>query len=120
MNKDKMEEFIAIQKERNNLKIALAVSQIINPIKRKSGNFLYFIQCEDLVKIGKANYPEERLKILQTGNPYKLTMLAKFKDKGELEKHLHKQFFHLHIIDEWFKLDTEIINYIKSLGGNCE
>jgi len=83
-------------------------------------SYIYIIKCNEYVKIGKSDYVEERLKLLQTGNPYRLELLFKFKcDNSDLamstEAHLHRHFSKKHHAGEWFKLTKSDINSIKSI-----
>lgn len=72
----------------------------------------YFVQCGDLVKIGKARDPRRRLIMMQTGNPVQLTLLLVCHGYAAPEKELHKQFAHLRVRGEWFRYGEEISGYI--------
>ena len=81
-------------------------------------SFVYFIEAvgQGKTKIGKANNVEERLKMLQTGNPYELKITGKmeFKNSAEAlrcESYLHKVYANERILigspserkkTEWF------------------
>jgi len=80
--------------------------------------YLYFIQCGDMVKIGKAIDAKQRMKELQTGNPAPLRLLAAFARKGHLESEYHRRFKHLHIRGEWFQYTEEIRQCIKGMVRN--
>lgn len=95
----------------------------------KARKKLYLIHIPDLnlQKIGIGRNPEERLKQLQTGCPYKLEALYSVDSKypTRIEKALHKKFNHRKILDgglnflkgEWFNLD---INEILKFTEICE
>lgn len=62
------------------------------------------------VKIGVSDVPENRIKELQTGNPYRLFLIAKLPfssraDAFEVEKYLHNQLTLTKLCGEWFKMD---------------
>lgn len=78
--------------------------------------FVYFIKCCDkrgYIKIGTAKNVKDRIATLQTGNPYKLEILAimKFTDKRKAynaEQKLHKIFRKYNVSGEWFsKVDMK-------------
>ncbi len=84
---------------------------------------IYFIQAGENgpIKIGRADNPQERLKQLQTANPYELKMLwventldTLGQSEAEYELELHQLFKLLKIRGEWFKPGEDILNYIRS------
>lgn len=86
---------------------------------------IYFIGCGEYVKIGKSNNTQLRLKTLQVGNPYPMTLLKEVDVLDKVETFLHKKFAHLKTRNEWFLLDTELMEFIENadeefvgFGGN--
>jgi len=82
---------------------------------------VYFIldKKSNAVKIGKSNNIEERISDLQTGNSNPLIVENFIECKSEehsfeFEKELHKKFEHLNIRGEWFKYDSDLIDYIAN------
>lgn len=86
---------------------------------------VYFIRCEDYVKIGLSTDPENRLRaIKRSGNG---TLAPKLIDltTAEIvatepgghytESQLHKKFDHLRHVGEWFRVDDELTAYIDGL-----
>lgn len=78
--------------------------------------YVYFIKCCDkkgFIKIGVAANVADRCSKLQTGNPYKLEVLAtmKFSDRKKAynaERTLHRIFKKHRIYGEWFsKVDMK-------------
>ena len=67
------------------------------------------------VKIGIACNPYARVKTLQTGNPYKLKVLAVIKHAANIEGDIHKRLAHLHVRGEWFEYTEEIDELIEEL-----
>ena len=77
---------------------------------------IYFIESESgHVKIGYTrNNVNGRLAALQGGNPHKLFLRKTIDGNTEQEKLIHKKFKHLRCKGEWFKLEQEITDFIKS------
>jgi Meiotically Up-regulated Gene 113 (MUG113) protein len=72
--------------------------------------YLYIIRCHEFTKIGIAGNVKNRLKTLQTGNPYRLELIDSFEfdDVLRVESILHRKYDHAWVIGEWFKLtDSE-------------
>lgn len=77
--------------------------------------FIYVIRdkksCNSPIKIGKARYPEKRLKILQTGYPEKLYIVHLVKCKSDcnaldIEWMIHKKLRRYKINGEWFTCEA--------------
>ena len=83
----------------------------------KRTNYLYAIQCKNYIKFGVSYRPEERIKELQTGNPYKLSLLLKleYENHFETEKIIHKYSHKNHELGEWFSVDDDLRNFVKYL-----
>ena len=70
--------------------------------------YVYLIQKGyGSIKIGVSKDPESRLKMLQTGNPTELHLIAKFPCESEkqaraLEADLHNEFREYRMKGEWF------------------
>lgn len=86
-------------------------------------SYVYFItDNHGHIKIGKANNTMERLKELQTGNPYKLMPVLNIWVESEelafnIETALHKKLRNCQMEGEWFRaapvmqlLDTDIVH----------
>ena len=94
-------------------------------------SYVYFItDGHGHIKIGKADDVVQRLKELQTGNPYRLTVLLTVMLESpiyafELELELHKKFDEYRLEGEWFEsepvlklIDTDIVKLDKfQFGG---
>lgn len=63
---------------------------------------IYFIQCQKYIKIGKSKDPDIRIKNLQVGNPFLLTLLKVLDLNDEYEIKLHRIFHTRKIRGEWF------------------
>ena len=79
---------------------------------------VYLIQVlgMDIYKIGKSKKPSQRLKTVQTGNPYKCVVTDSYQTTraSQVENILHRRFALKKIDDnefslegEWFKLDLQ-------------
>lgn len=70
---------------------------------------LYFIQCSQggYIKIGLAKNVDARLESLQTGNPFRLSIIGVIENiDPSLEKKLHKKYSKYHVLNEWFTADV--------------
>ena len=94
-------------------------------------SFVYFItDGHGHIKIGKADDTSQRIKELQTGNPYKLSflltvILPSVEEAFDLEQELHSIFDDYRMEGEWFEeppvlelIDTDVVNLGRfSFGG---
>ena len=85
------------------------------PGQKHSEKFLYFIRCQDTVKIGVSNCPWQRVKDLQTGAPGKLVLMSQIEKSGHRENECHKRLEHLRLYGEWFRLTDEVYQLINEL-----
>ena len=69
---------------------------------------IYFIRCNEFVKIGRGAMPEERMNTLQTGNPYKIELLGAFDGLDAEERRIHDAFVQFHHHGEWYYLSETI------------
>lgn len=84
---------------------------------------VYFIAAEgtDIVKIGIAAKPTERLKELQTASPHKLSILATMPGGKPRERQLHRQFAATRMTGEWFRRTPELDALIADAAlGNVD
>ena len=80
---------------------------------------VYFIADykNNVCKIGFSERPKRRLKSLQTGYPFNLSLVKTIKGDIMLEKSLHYKYRDIKIKGEWFKLDG--IDELKNIiSGN--
>jgi hypothetical protein len=75
---------------------------------------VYFIACNDAVKIGTAVNVTSRFNTLQIGNPDPLCLLGAIPGDEILEKALHRRFKHLRIRGEWFRNTDELAAFIEA------
>ncbi len=82
--------------------------------------YIYIVQCNNYIKIGKARNPQSRLKQIQCHNPYTLELLysKQLMNTDKLELQCHKHFNDNKIRGEWFDITVldNVIEYIETLG----
>ncbi len=78
--------------------------------------WIYFIQQGDdgPIKIGTAVDPVARLRLLQTGNPERLTLRGKVEAWPGGEGALHRHFKAARMSGEWFRPGPELVAYADS------
>lgn len=78
---------------------------------------VYFVACNEFVKIGVAVSVKDRIAGMQTGCPYPLKLLGAFRSHTpyEAEERLHEMFNDCHYRGEWFKLtESELLARIQN------
>jgi hypothetical protein len=108
-----------------NTKIVTAGNRTHSVVGEKiahQAHFVYFILNEDsnAIKIGRAKDLAKRMKALQTSSPARLKLIKSVQVEGgeaaqALEQSLHKQFFEIRLAGEWFKAETNLLEYISQL-----
>lgn len=84
----------------------------------KTGEFVYFLSAGPFIKIGKSTgRPDARIRELQTGCPYPLTLIAHIVGGLREEFALHKRFAQYRTHGEWFKHEGELAAHIRVLAG---
>ena len=84
---------------------------------------VYFIEAAgtDLVKIGIAAVPKDRLRELQTASPHKLSILATMPGGKAAEGRLHRHFAGSRATGEWFHRTPELDALIADVqAGNSD
>lgn len=89
----------------------------IQSFVKKSNSVVYFIKCENFVKIGYATDANKRLLSMRTGNPFKLELLKTIDGDFSLEKNLHWRFSEYHHQFEWFKYEGKLKDWLE---GDCQ
>jgi len=101
----------------------------MDPIyKETTPAFIYLMYAEDLdlYKIGVSKNSSKRIKQIQTGCPYKLTLLKEFKSEFpyKIEKSIHNKFRMFknteedkNLQGEWFCLTRDVVSDFKQI---CE
>jgi DNA-binding XRE family transcriptional regulator len=74
---------------------------------------VYFIQSKaGPIKIGFTKAITRRLSALQQANSENLNLLGLMQGGFKVEKTLHEKFIHLRIHGEWYRPDTELLEFI--------
>ncbi len=86
------------------------------PVSLGRSNRVYFIGVsgEDVVKIGRTNNTDERLRTLQIGNHRELVLLAEIEAPTEVEPWVHSVLADCHIRGEWFKRTDKVNKIIEA------
>ena len=77
--------------------------------------FVYFLRCEQFVKIGFTESLRRRLADHKTSNPMPITVLHTMPGTMADEAKLLLKFAHLKHRGEWFNATPGLLNFIKSL-----
>ena len=86
---------------------------------RKSPGYVYLLHSEHGYKIGKSKRPNERQVEIGTKLPFEVERIGLIEtdDMKKLELSLHQRYADKRLNGEWFNLDQEDVDYIKSLGA---
>lgn len=98
------------------LAAALLKSYVPKKQRDTSGDMVYFIECDGLVKIGVSDDPYTRLKELSTGSSSPLRLLGCIPGGFKREKELHRKFANQRATGEWFYLSNEDIEGVLNGG----
>lgn len=106
---------------RSTVRRAMAVLRKLNYLEALDTK-IYFIQRghDGPIKIGRGDNPKKRLRQLQTASPEPLNLLGEVCGSMEFETWLHRKFRHLNISGEWFKPDSELVEYICRIKDSDE
>jgi len=109
---DEFDSFEEYCRERWNMKVTPSQG---GPFPLTGG--IYFVQPEgrDVVKIGVAREFESRIAALQTSSPERLNVLGVIFGHGfSEERAMHSRFADKWINGEWFRLDSELREFIAT------
>lgn len=85
---------------------------------------VYFLECDDRVKIGYTTNLKERLKNFRTTLIDDFEVILTVPGTTALERHFHQRFDAYRIKGEWFSLSDEIRDFVSRrqyhLGGEFE
>lgn len=79
--------------------------------------YVYFIRCQDRVKIGFSKDPHRRLTKINADAPYPCDLIGAADASVYAEKGIHEQFAAARIHGEWFSLTPEILQFAKSANA---
>ena len=85
------------------------------------GKDLYLIGCGPFVKIGTTGDLTERLRTLESGNPFELVVEYYGIGEGHMEEFWHNEFKDKHHKGEWYRLAyLDIEKVKKSKANGCD
>lgn len=87
----------------------------IDPYQRYTN--VYFFQLENAgpIKVGVSEKPLERLKQIQSANPYKVNCLFFFNTKYPVESYIRNKFKDSNLEGEWYKPSRKLLCLINKL-----
>lgn len=90
--------------------------------RMKKRGFVYVFQGDGYCKIGYSNNPPRRRTHISPKLPFDLHLICSIESMNAraLETELHVRFEDKHVRGEWFRLDDDDLEYIKSLGAKDE
>jgi hypothetical protein len=74
---------------------------------------VYFVKCQEYVKIGHSTKPMSRIADLQTSSPYPLEILLLMPGNSATERELQSIFSEYHHRNEWYRYDGELKEFIE-------
>ncbi len=97
--------------------ISERLSEVRNPHYQKSGDFIYFLQAEDvgLIKIGTTRHVIKRIAGLQTSCPTRLNLIGLIDGNSDLESQIHHEFRSERRHGEWFYPSERLLWWISIL-----
>jgi hypothetical protein len=92
--------------------------------------FVYLLQCESYLKIGKTTVLSLRIETLRCANPYDIKLVHSFETLARhgVEAALHEMFDQFRHRNEWYRLPAGAVtfissltrqNYLRALGDLC-
>lgn len=83
---------------------------------------VYFLQCEDRIKVGYSHNPGARVKELATGAPAPVTLLAMVRGPRSLETNIHRRLRDHRVSGEWFRDCRDVRALMDEVlaTGECE
>lgn len=88
------------------------------PKQKKRAQKVYFIRAADIVKIGVAVDPQERLRTLQVARTERLELLLTLNGGVEREARLHNLFAAQCVGGEWFTYAGPVAAYIEKIKSS--
>ena len=79
--------------------------------------YIYFAESAGFIKIGHAVDVAQRLQLLRTGNPHKITRLAAVRGSLRGERRIHARFARDRHRGEWFRDSAALRAFILEQGS---
>lgn len=77
--------------------------------------WVYFVECANFIKIGRATNPRLRIGGMQTGCPLPIRFLVAFEGRDFLEKEMQESFSDCHHRGEWFSANDDLYDFIGAI-----
>lgn len=87
-------------------------------IHRDHCALIYFVRCGRFVKIGVTGDLPTRFKYLSLASPEKPELLLSVMGKMTIEREYHERFAHLRSNREWFRLEGELVDFLRTAGAD--
>ena len=80
-------------------------------------NRIYILESDGFYKIGVSANINNRIKELQTGNPYTIECVfsRRVPEAYEVEKYIHKLFEQDKVSGEWFEFDDRTLDIVETM-----
>ena len=77
--------------------------------KKESKGYIYFLKCNEFVKIGRTKSMKDRMYVYSVQSPFESELIHSIEtnDCIKLEKHFHKVFDKKRVKGEWFRLSNK-------------
>jgi hypothetical protein len=86
------------------------------PTSQATSKVVYFLECQDFIKIGVASSLKHRISGFNTVSPYPLVVLAVVSGDMRTEKLLHRRFASARHKGEWFRKTPELLAFIDQIN----
>jgi hypothetical protein len=98
----------------------LRTAQKEKPVSISPEAIVYFIRCNQFVKIGFTTKLKPRLDLFQSGNPYPLQVIGYVPGGQEMEASIHRALSKNRNVGEWFRLTKPVRQTIVRLLEDTE
>jgi hypothetical protein len=92
----------------------LELREIDAPKDKSVGSYVYFLESNGLIKIGRAKSIKNRLRSLRSGSSSPIRLIHYVNGGKSQEAIFHKRFKHLRQHLEWFLLEEDLRDYLVS------
>ncbi|MCC6775605.1 MAG: GIY-YIG nuclease family protein [Hyphomicrobiales bacterium] len=85
--------------------------------RAKRTPLVYFMTCQEFVKLGWTTDPYQRLMGSQVGNPHLIELPAMMRGGEREERILHREFKQYHHRAEWFRNEGDLKDLLDAIRG---
>jgi Meiotically Up-regulated Gene 113 (MUG113) protein len=90
-----------------------SVMTLDDHIEAFAGEWVYFMYCAGMVKIGYSRSLARRIVKMRTDMPHPFELIHADEGGPKTERMLHREFAELRVRGEWFKADKKIFDHIR-------